>query len=57
MKMKRSIELTEKYAVCPECGCDRIGNGKGKLIVDDETFMRSCACGWSVTVDDRKRNK
>lgn len=44
-------KLTEQYAVCPECGNDRIGNGEGALVVDEDTFTRSCKCGWKITVD------
>jgi hypothetical protein len=38
-----------KYAICPECGNDKIGGGAGALIIEDNTFKRTCSCGWSVT--------
>lgn len=45
-----SCKLIAQYAVCPECGCDVVGNGNGTLECDTETgyFKRTCRCGWKV---------
>lgn len=50
-----AMELTKKYAACPECGNDKVGGepSQGALIIEDEVFTRRCKCGWSVTVDQR----
>lgn len=56
MSITEACKLTEKYAKCPECGCDVIGNGKGTLEVDTEKgfFKRTCHCGWSVVLNEKK---
>lgn len=47
-----STKLMEIYAVCPKCGCDVVGNGKGTMECDTEAgyFKRTCRCGWHVEV-------
>lgn len=54
MNIKDSIRLMELYAVCPRCGCDVIGNGKGTLECDTAagSFRRTCSCGWYVEVQE-----
>lgn len=49
-------ELMGKYADCPTCGNEYIGNGQGGIIVEDDTFRRWCKCGFDITVnkDDEK---
>ncbi|MBP1040394.1 DUF3797 domain-containing protein [Vagococcus sp. BWB3-3] len=42
-----------KYNDCPACGNNRVGNGEGSLIVEDDVFKRTCKCGWSIIVDER----
>ena len=54
MNVREVCELIEKYAKCPKCGCEVVGNGKGTLEVDKGIFKRTCHCGWSVTIDKRK---
>ena len=53
MNVREACELMEKYAKCPECGCDVIGNGKGTLEIDEGIFKRACYCGWSIVIDKR----
>lgn len=52
MKLMTASKLARQYAECPECGSTLVGNGHGKLIIEDDTFYRSCKCGWEVTVKD-----
>lgn len=52
MKLTRSLELMQKYTECPKCGNAYIANGQGKLIIEDDTFYRSCKCGWEVKIQD-----
>lgn len=54
MNIKDSIKLMELYAVCPRCGCEVIGNGKGTLECDTAagSFRRTCSCGWYVEVQE-----
>lgn len=49
-----SCKLMEIYAVCPKCGCEFIGNGKGTLECDTEAgyFKRTCSCGWYVEIKE-----
>jgi hypothetical protein len=55
MNIEKALALQEKYAECPKCGNSYVGNGEGKLIIDDGKyagkFHRSCKCGWSITTD------
>lgn len=50
--MIKSLHLMEKYGTCLQCGNNSIGNGSGKLIVEDTTFYRECKCGWSIKTDE-----
>ncbi|MBY9077263.1 DUF3797 domain-containing protein [Paenibacillus sp. HN-1] len=50
MKLIEALRLQKEYVVCPECGNEHIGNGEGALLIEDDTFTRTCKCGWSVTV-------
>lgn len=54
MTIKDSVKLMELYAVCPKCGCEVIGNGKGALECDTAAgyFKRACGCGWYVEVQE-----
>lgn len=52
MNMFKSMELMEKYAECHKCGNDKLGNGQGGLIVEEDTLRRFCKCGWDITVDE-----
>lgn len=54
MNVREACKLIEKYAKCPKCGCEVIGNGKGTLEVYKGIFKRTCHCGWSITIDKRK---
>lgn len=51
-----ACELMKRYAVCPKCGCEYIGNGKGSIVVDTEVghFYRNCNCGWEIDLWERK---
>ena len=56
MTIQDAAKLMELYAVCPKCGCDVVGNGKGTLDCDTATghFKRTCACGWYVEIEVRE---
>lgn len=51
MDAMKTMKLMEKYINCPECGNDKIGNGQGTLHVGEDTFTRTCKCGWKVIVN------
>lgn len=55
MNVVDSLVLIEKYSACLECGSEKLGGNpsEGALLVEDETFTRSCKCGWSIFVDRR----
>ncbi|HZG81592.1 MAG TPA: DUF3797 domain-containing protein, partial [Brevibacillus sp.] len=46
MNAYRSVQLMRKYANCKKCGNDKVGDGEGTLIIEDNIFKRSCKCGW-----------
>lgn len=52
MNILKTVELIDKYGKCPKCGSDKLGNGKGSLVVEDKTFYRSCQCGWSIKTNE-----
>ncbi|MCC0752631.1 DUF3797 domain-containing protein [Clostridioides sp. ZZV13-5731] len=54
MKMKNVFKLSAMYCLCPECGSDELGEGEGKLIVDDYTYYRECKCGFKILIDERE---
>ncbi|SPY16926.1 Domain of uncharacterised function (DUF3797) [Paenibacillus polymyxa] len=54
MNILRTLELVNKYSKCPDCGSEHVANGAGTLIVEDDIFIRTCKCGWSVTVKDKE---
>ena len=56
MTLTKAIALGMQYEKCPKCGCDCIGGGKGTLEIDTEIgyFKRSCHCGWSVEIGERR---
>lgn len=51
MNARLTMELIRRYTYCPACGSDKLSNGAGTLLVDDDTFERTCACGWFVCTD------
>ena len=54
MNLIEACALMRKYAECPKCGCETIGNGTGTLEVDTEAgyFKRSCQCGWYIEIKE-----
>jgi len=52
MNAMKSVELLRKYSKCADCGSDALGNGSGSVEITDNTFKRTCKCGWSVEVDE-----
>lgn len=53
MNITEKLLLTQKYAVCPECGSKDIENGQGNVNVVGSIFTRSCKCGYAVTLNKR----
>lgn len=54
MNIVESTRLINKYSECPDCGCDKVGNGSGSLIIDGETFERGCKCGFKIKIVEGK---
>ena len=54
MNYKVSMELINRYADCPKCGNEHIGNGQGGLIVDDDIFKRWCKCGFEIIINEKE---
>lgn len=46
--MLDSLALLKKYSKCQNCGSEQIGNGEGTLEIEENTFRRTCKCGWSI---------
>ena len=52
IELSKALVIMKKYINCPICGSNKIGNGKGAIIIEENTFIRSCKCGWSVKTDE-----
>jgi transcription elongation factor Elf1 len=50
MNAWKAVELMGVYNNCPDCGSEKLGNGEGTLEIEDDTFKRTCKCGWSVEI-------
>ena len=50
MNALTAVELFRKYNKCKKCGSDKLGNGSGTVEVTDDTFRRTCKCGWVVVI-------
>lgn len=54
MQLTKALKLMEKYAVCPECGSDKLGGDAGTLQIDGNLCRRTCGCGWKIELDITK---
>lgn len=52
MNAFKLLAIMPKYEKCPDCGNDKVGNGQGAIIVEDDTYTRKCKCGFKITVDE-----
>jgi iron(III) transport system ATP-binding protein len=52
MNAFKLLEIMPKYENCPRCGSSKVGNGSGKIIIEDDTFTRECKCGFKITVHE-----
>lgn len=52
MNVVKSIKLMKKFNNCKSCGSEKVGNGSGTISIENETFYRSCKCGWSIKTDE-----
>lgn len=50
MNAIKVLQLLRQYAKCPKCGSEKIENGHGAIIVDENIFIRSCGCGYHHAV-------
>lgn len=55
MKIDRFfLELLEKYGVYQECGSDKMENGSGKLIIEENLFIRKKGGKMDLSIADMK---
>lgn len=52
MDALKLIPILKKYESCPKCGSTKISNGQGGITVEDDTYTRSCKCGFKITVNE-----
>lgn len=55
MDVIKLLLIMKKYEDCPKCGSGTIGNGEGGIIIEDETYTRTCKCGFHITVDENNK--
>jgi predicted RNA-binding Zn-ribbon protein involved in translation (DUF1610 family) len=53
MKIEKAIELMKQYSECPQCGNISLGKNQGKLEVTENSFLRSCNCGFKVEIKEK----
>jgi len=51
MYVNELMPIMKKYEICPQCGNTKIGKRQGSIRVEDNTFTRTCKCGFKITVD------
>lgn len=54
MRIGKLTKVMNKYIECPICGHDKLGKNNGALIVEDNTFERSCRCGFRIVINDKE---
>lgn len=54
MNLLLATKLLHKFESCPQCGNNKVGNGQGTLEITEEHFIRTCKCGFKVTIDKRE---
>lgn len=54
MYLDDATKLMEKYATCPNCGSNKISDGK--MNYDGYVFKRSCKCGFSIEINSNEVN-
>lgn len=52
MRAEKVALLLSRYETCQKCQNRAIGNGEGKLVIEDYYFFRSCKCGWFIKVNE-----
>ncbi|EDS77272.1 MULTISPECIES: DUF3797 domain-containing protein [Clostridium] len=52
MEAFKVVSLINKYGNCPVCGNDKVGNGEGTLVVEEDTFKRTCKCGFEIILNE-----
>lgn len=57
MNMFKSLELMEKYGVCPNCGNDLLGENQGGIVVEEGAFRRFCKCGFDLVIHSDSKAK
>ena len=55
MEIGNVIKLLHAYEICPRCGSKLIGNGEGTLEIAEDTFRRTCKCGFKIKVGEENR--
>ncbi|MHC1681361.1 MAG: DUF3797 domain-containing protein [Clostridiaceae bacterium] len=51
MNVTELMPVLRKYEKCPSCGSSKIGNGEGGIVIDDVSYIRTCKCGYKITID------
>lgn len=57
MEIRLSMAMQRAYETCPDCKSGYIGNGQGTLMIDDNKFVRTCKCGYGVTITIVEKRK
>ena len=47
-------KLIGTFGKCPCCQSDKIGGGKGSVVVDTDLFQRECECGFNMVLTEQQ---
>lgn len=54
MIINHLLQISRLTNDCPKCGSDKLGNGEGALIVNENIYTRSCKCGFHFEYDTKQ---
>ncbi|MCB2300376.1 DUF3797 domain-containing protein [Clostridium tagluense] len=52
MNLIEVMPIMKKYEKCPKCGNTKIGKRQGSIRIEEDTFTRTCKCGFKIIVDE-----
>lgn len=51
MNIENVIELLDKYGTCPQCGNNILNGNENSLIIEEDSFIRTCECGFKMALN------
>lgn len=52
ISLNLATRLLSVFSSCPKCGNDKVGNGAGQLVIDNNFYKYSCGkCGYVFSLN------